>query len=302
MTDSEPRCASPSIPTLDSPLPWYCPLCDQGQSPLFWVDGGAVCEQGHRFDLAKEGYLNLLPVQHRHSKAPGDSAEMVRGRQAFLASGAYEPLVDRLWQVIEPLIARHTSELPNPANLTALDCGCGEGYYVSHFQKQAQSVDVSLQWLGLDISKLAVKKAAKQLPKGQTAVASSFYIPLADASLDFVTRVFAPADLSEIQRVIRSKGWFLDVAPGPKHLLELKQYVYAEAREHALPPIWEGWQLAQEIPLRFEMTLTQADLVNHLLLMTPFHWKISADNREKLLSQEQWRITADFCIRLYQKP
>lgn len=279
-----------------SVLPWGCPLCPQDAPSLRLVDGGAACEQGHRFDFAKEGYLNLLPVQQRHSKAPGDNADMVRGRQAFLASGAYEPLVDCLWQQLQTTVfARSASPVQ------ALDCGCGEGYYLSYWRKKAEQSGQHIQWLGLDISKLAVKKAAKQLPKGQTAVASSFHIPLKNESLDVITRIFAPADLSELRRVVKSEGWFLDVAPGPRHLFELKQAVYAEVREHQLPPLWDGWRLEQETPIQYEFTFDRADQVEQLLLMTPFHWKISTENREKLLSQKQWRITADFCIRLYQK-
>ena len=66
-----------------------CPLCG---GPLSEVPAGLRCPRGHSFDRAKEGYVNLLPVGQKHSKAPGDDKAMVAARRAFLDGGWYAPL------------------------------------------------------------------------------------------------------------------------------------------------------------------------------------------------------------------
>lgn len=70
-----------------------CPLCS---AALGEVDNGVACPAGHRFDRARQGYLNLLPVQHKKSLDPGDNAAMVEARRQFLGAGHYAPLARRL--------------------------------------------------------------------------------------------------------------------------------------------------------------------------------------------------------------
>ena len=70
-------------------MSYSCPLC---HAPLSRSDNHYSCPQRHQFDLAKEGYVNLLPVQFKRSRDPGDSAEMMQARRAFLDAGHYRPL------------------------------------------------------------------------------------------------------------------------------------------------------------------------------------------------------------------
>ena len=81
-------------------MSFSCPLCHQ---PLAHVNNSFICPQRHQFDVAKEGYVNLLPVQHKRSRDPGDSAEMMQARRAFLDAGHYQPLRDA---IVEQLSAR----------------------------------------------------------------------------------------------------------------------------------------------------------------------------------------------------
>ena len=95
---------------------WMCPHCAQ---PLEARESGLSCVNGHRFDRAREGYVNLLPVQHKRSKNPGDNSEMVRGRRALHQAQLYRPLAE----VLCDLVATCTDAS------RLLDIGCGEGYY-----------------------------------------------------------------------------------------------------------------------------------------------------------------------------
>lgn len=97
-------------------MSFSCPLCHQ---PLAHVNNSFICPQRHQFDVAKEGYVNLLPVQHKRSRDPGDSAEMMQARRAFLDAGHYQPLRDA---IVEQLSARLDASATS-----ILDIGCGKG-------------------------------------------------------------------------------------------------------------------------------------------------------------------------------
>ena len=90
----------------------FCPICGK---PLRKTDRALVCEDRHSFDIARQGYVNLLPVQQKHSKNPGDTREQVLSRRAFLEAGYYAPICDAL---IDAAKALH---LTGPI----LDVGCG---------------------------------------------------------------------------------------------------------------------------------------------------------------------------------
>lgn len=103
-------------------MSFSCPLC---HAPLTRAEKTFICPQGHQFDRAKEGYVNLLPVQHKRSRDPGDSAEMMQARRAFLDAGHYQPLRDAVVALLRQYLTEGASAM--------LDIGCGEGYYTATF-------------------------------------------------------------------------------------------------------------------------------------------------------------------------
>ncbi|MBW6453984.1 MAG: hypothetical protein K0A92_09425, partial [Methyloprofundus sp.] len=111
-------------------MPYICPIC---QTPLVNIlpAQSYECVNNHRFDIAKEGYINLLPAQHKKSKEPGDSKEMMRARRNFLEAGFYQPLA----QAISSIIDQYLADTPK---LHILDMGCGEGYYSRQSERLAQ--------------------------------------------------------------------------------------------------------------------------------------------------------------------
>ncbi|NYY73340.1 23S rRNA methyltransferase [Escherichia coli] len=130
-------------------MSFSCPLCHQ---PLC-VKNSYICPQRHQFDMAKEGYVNLLPVQHKRSRDPGDSAEMMQARRAFLDAGHYQPLRDAI-------VAQLRERLDEKAT-AVLDIGCGEGYTHTHLLMRCPKSPR----LALDVSKVAIKAAAKRYPQ-----------------------------------------------------------------------------------------------------------------------------------------
>ena len=159
-----------------------CPLCS---APLSRGEPGYLCPSGHCFDVAAAGYTHLLPANRKHSKNPGDDKAMVAARSAFLDRGYYAPLRDALCA----RAAKECKALPSPA---LLDSGCGEGYYTAGLYQALTAAGCAPKIAGVDISKFALRRAAKRLPQGEFAVASVYHLPLADESVDALVNVFSP--------------------------------------------------------------------------------------------------------------
>lgn len=264
-----------------------CPLC---QHSLAYDAQGACCSQGHRFDRARQGYLNLLPVQHKNSRAPGDNPAMVEARRRFLQAGHYAPLAQRLAQ----LAASHAPQ-------QWLDIGCGEGYYTAQLAEQLPEAD----GYALDISREAVKRAAARgrsrslrdaaLPTSMSVaaltwlVASMARVPLSDASCDLLASVFSPLDWQEALRLLRPGGGLLRMGPTRAHLMELRQKLYDEVRDYddqkhleLIPP---GMHLAHSETLSFPLLLADAQARADLLAMTPHGWRASAERRAAVIAE-----------------
>ncbi|WP_263141495.1 putative RNA methyltransferase [Pseudomonas sp. RIT-PI-AD] len=246
-----------------------CPLCS---APLQAADNGVGCPLGHRFDRARQGYLNLLPVQHKNSRDPGDNQAMVEARRRFLDGGHYAPLAARLAE----LAARRQPD-------RWLDIGCGEGYYTTRL---AQALPAA-EGYALDISREAVKRACRRAPDVEWLVASMARVPLADASCGLLASVFSPLDWQEARRLLTPGGGLLRMGPTRRHLLELRGRLYDEIRDYDdrkhLALIPEGMQAVHGEELEFRLTLGDAQARADLLAMTPHGWRASAERRAAVI-------------------
>ncbi|HED3065395.1 TPA: 23S rRNA (guanine(745)-N(1))-methyltransferase [Kluyvera ascorbata] len=262
-------------------MSYSCPLC---HAPLARSGNSYLCPQRHQFDRAKEGYVNLLPVQHKRSRDPGDSAEMMQARRAFLDAGHYQPLRDAVSAKLRAIKPEHL-----------LDIGCGEGYYTHAFADEAQ-----VTW-GLDVSKTAIRYGAKRYPQVDFCVASSQRLPFADNSMDAVVRIYAPCNPQELKRVVKPGGWVITVTPGARHLVELKGLIYNEVQLHAPhSEVLDGFTLQSHDALAYPMQLTGQEAVT-LLQMTPFAWRAKPEVWEKLAEQTQFACQTDFAIHAWQR-
>lgn len=270
-------------------MSYQCPLCHQ---LLTQQDKTWKCANNHQFDQAKEGYVNLMPAHHKSSKNPGDNKEMMQARRLFLDAGHYAPMRQ---QVIEKL----EQHLPDNAE-HLLDIGCGEGYYTSGFAA-ALAEHPALEVHGLDISKVAVRYAAKRYPTCHFCVASSHRLPFADRSLDGMVRIYAPCKAEELKRTIKLGGIIVTVTPAARHLYQLKELIYDGVRLHDMEPeIIDGFELIDQSQLHYDMTLNGEE-ATALMQMTPFAWKTSDSIWQQLAASEQFRCEADFAIRVYQR-
>ncbi|MGO2089341.1 MAG: 23S rRNA (guanine(745)-N(1))-methyltransferase [Oceanisphaera sp.] len=273
-------------------MSYQCPLCHHALIPSA---SGLQCEHNHQFDRAKEGYVNLMPVQHKRSKEPGDNADMIQARRRFLASEHYHTMRE----AVAELCLTYTENTPRQL----LDIGCGEGYYTAYISEQLSAQASHSTCYGLDISKVAIRYAAKRYTSQhmQFCVASSQRLPFADHSLNAVVRIYAPCEAPELARVLADKGVVITVTPAARHLYQLREQVYTEVQLHdESAEQLAGFELIASSKLSYLMSLT-GEQADDLLQMTPFAWKASQALRDSIKKRSQFNCEADFMIRVYQK-
>lgn len=259
-----------------------CPVCGAALEP----QGAAWrCVQGHCFDVARQGYVNLLTVTQKHSRHPGDTREMVAARRAFLDAGWYAPIAKTLADLVRRFC---------PETASVLDAGCGEGYYLS------QLGWVPERW-GIDISRDAVRYAAVRDRSAHWLTATAAHLPFADGGFDCVLSMFALTAGAEFARVLRPGGIFVQVLAGQNHLPGLKSIIYPAhvEKEKMLHPALPGFGLLHTQTLRFSFSLPDAQSVHDLLYMTPHVWRITKRGAEALAQTAQLTDTAEVIFNIY---
>lgn len=259
-----------------------CPLCHE---LLVENIQGLACANFHQFDRAREGYFHLLPVQNKNSRDPGDGKLQLQARRHFLRAEFFAPLKHKL----QSLLPENTSCL--------LDIGCGEGYFTAAFAEVLPNAEI----YGLDISKVGIQLAAKAALEKKLiyTVASSVDLPFADASMDVITRIYAPSKEEELRRVLKPNGLLVIVTPGERHLLNLRQQIYAQVRPHPTPQVPQGFVVVAEHNVQSELCLPAGEFADALLTMTPFAWRMTAALREQIIA-EGLSDTLHFTVSLYQ--
>lgn len=257
-----------------------CPLCHNTLNNQL---KSVSCTNHHCFDKAKQGYLNLLPVQYRNSLTPGDNLEMVMARRNFLKAGHYAPLAKRFTELVK---------LYTPYNW--LDVGCGEGYYTYQLM---QALPQSFGY-ALDISKEAIKQACKLTKQINWLVASMAHIPLANQSCDLITAIFSPFNWQEGLRLLRSNGSILRLGPTKNHLIELREKLYDQVHPYEddkhLLQVPHELKLDFTDTLSFTLTLNDSQDRKNLIAMTPHGWRANKNKRELVIANP---LTVTIAVR-----
>lgn len=262
-----------------------CPIC---KSPLNRSEKTYRCENNHSYDVAKEGYVNLLPVQKKNSKNPGDNKEMIIARRSFLESGHYNPLVDQIIATID-----------HKENTTLLDAGCGEGYYTGQIANRLKEINI----LGFDISKEAIKKAAKKYKNDFFFIAGMTEIPILEKTIHTYLTIFAPVNATEINRVLANNGQVIIVSAGPNHMREIAEEIYESYIPHdynPVPVLASHFDLKNKETVTFTITLKDKYEIKSMLQMTPYYWSSDEETMKHILSKEI-TITCDFQIHEFER-
>ena len=263
---------------------FLCPHCRQRLAPK---ERALVCPKGHSFDLATEGYVNLAVSK---SGASGDNPAMCRGRHEFLSTGAYAPLADAV-----------ACEMIKHGVTSVCDAGCGEGFYLRSLRQALPNATL----VGLDLAKTSIKLAARA-EKGKEnpiayAVAGIFDMPLPNGAFDAVLSVFAPVPEAEAYRILKPNGLLFVAHPGRRHLMGLKRLLYEKPYENEEKVFaFSGFEKLYDIRSAYSITAEGKQIAN-LFLMTPYFWKTSRNDTEKLSSVPSLVTEVDFLLSVYQK-
>lgn len=267
-----------------------CPVC--GSAMGVTADGkSAVCsgenpkKKRHTFDFSSDGYLSF-------GVTGGDSKEAVAARRAFLSTRAYELAALPIRSFVKQLV---------PDCKLLIDAGCGEGYYTSMLS------EVSENTVGFDLSKFACAAGAKQAKRdGRSgllyATASVFELPIKDGCADAVTNIFAPCVEEEYKRILKPGGYLFVVGAGKEHLMGLKKAIYDDVYENGeradLP---KNMEKVDCVSAHYSRKICGKENIAALFSMTPYYWRTSEGDKEKLASLEELVTDIDFEINIYKK-
>lgn len=239
-----------------------CPVC--GDS-LADVDGSARCADGHAFDYARSGYLNLN-LQSGHRTRVGDTAEMVRARAELLATGHYDRLAEAVAEAVGPT-----------GNVVA-EIGSGTGRYLATaVGRMRERGGGSACAFGFDLSKPAVDHAARRHPGLRFVVADvEASIPLRDSVADVVLSVFAPRPGPELARVLRPGGELVAAFAAPRHLERLRDRlalmgVREQKLEELTTRLGPWFEPVSAEPVQYEVELAPDD-ARRVVAMGPNAW------------------------------
>lgn len=264
---------------------FLCPVCGE---KLIEYEKNASCPNRHSFDKAKSGYINLLP-NNLPAGNHGDNKLMIKARHDFLEKGYYLPLREKLCSAIKERAGENT---------VLLDAGCGEGWYTKGIFDALESAEI----LAVDISKDAMKIAAKREKRIKCAAASVFHLPVESESVDICLSVFSPLCENEFQRVIKKGGYFVYVIPAENHLWSLKKAVYDEPYKNAVKPYeMESFIFEEKVIVEGMLYMQSNEDVENLFKMTPYYYKTSEKDAQKLLNSTLKEIEYSFEILIFKK-
>ena len=310
-----------------------CPVCGASLSR----EGGSLyCSGGrrHTYDIAKEGYVNLLPPGRAKNAKTGDGADMVRAREEFLAGGGYDRYSREAAEFAAGFLggaALSGEAVPSDErcsgdgrSLTGTVSVVGDtsptGEAVPKIEEGIQArgeyhravtvvgdtsptgeVVPKIEILGVDASKYGVQTAAKRYVKNGYfdprvepcfVAGNIFHLPVADASADVFTSLFAPLPDDEVRRVLKPDGILLICAAGGDHLCEMRRVLY----DNPVPSgggatVPEGFEVAGETIIEYPLELTSHDEIMALFTMTPFYHNAPAEGRERLEALDSLTVT-----------
>ncbi len=283
-----------------------CPTCG---GALTRDSGILRCENGHCMDIAREGYVNLLPPGKGKNAKTGDERDMLRARRDFLSGGYYAPVSTTIGSLLPRFL---------PAGDVVLcDSGCGEGWHTLQFTGVLSQVnpDREILTIGFDASKYGAAsgmKTARQ--QGLDGVlgdekpiqvfffpANLFHLPVTDHTVSAVVSMFAPIAAAENSRVLRDDGILVVASSGRDHLKELRELLYEDVTYTDKTPVVDGFSLCHHETVRYTTTLPDKDTIYRLFTMTPFYYRTTEAGRERLLSVKKLTVTVETELWIFAK-
>lgn len=287
-----------------------CPTCG---GRLCREGGSIVCESHHTFDVARSGYVNLLPPGKEKNSHTGDERKMIAARSDFLARGHYAKISSSL----ASLIPTDCTDEP----FVLCDMGSGEGHHTLNIVRTlASASERGIIAIGADASKYGAECASKLarkeglMPSGGIGAecdlrvqayfvpANIFHLPVRDASLDACVSMFAPIAWDEVRRTLKDGGVLAVASSGAEHLMEMRRIIYDEVREADFTPTAaEGFEKISEESLTYPVCLSSPKEIEDLFMMTPFYYRTAEEGRARLLALDSLEVTVNVKITMFRK-
>ncbi len=262
-----------------------CPICSER---IVKQDKSYICKNNHCFDIAKEGYVNLLTGKHKDGSLIGDNKDMALSRKQFLEKGYFDSLLNAITEYIKA---------SGKAEGAIADICCGEGYYGHKIRSE-----LNCELCGFDISKEMIRLASKRKNNITYFVANLARIPLESKSVDLAFHLFAPFHEKELSRILKDNGIIITVVSGENHLFELKELLYdTPYKNDEKPPLTESLKLAKKIKISDKVLLESAEDIDALFKMTPYYYHTSDKDKMKLADIKELSITTEFVIYIFSK-
>ncbi|ALE06015.1 SAM-dependent methyltransferase [Arthrobacter sp. ERGS1:01] len=279
-----------------------CPVCGLEFMETLPGETALACIDGHSFDIARQGYANLLTGHG--TKFAQDTAEMVAARDDFLDAGHYQPLANALSDITGAVL---DAAQPTGRRLI-LDAGTGTGYYLQQvLARLGDGGRLGIDSVGLDISKFALRRAARRNPGTANLVWDLWRpLPVAAGRADVVFVIFAPRNAAEFARVLKQSGRLVVVTPRPEHLAEIARPAgmlgIQPEKDAALAGALAGhFELVESLDESIALSLAPQD-VRNVALMGPagHHLDAAALSRSVDGLPERSAATAAFRISVFR--
>ncbi|RKZ82810.1 MAG: hypothetical protein DRR19_20065 [Candidatus Parabeggiatoa sp. nov. 1] len=272
-----------------------CPVCN---TPLQKHPKSYNCKNGHNFDIAKQGYLNLLQSNKKRSTDPGDNRHMINARRHFLEQGYYQPISNLLNERLSSHISHFTNDFP----LQIVEVGSGDGYYINRL-RETNDYCHDGNCYGVDISKEAAKIAATKYQNITFVVASAVELPFINNSVDVLISLFSPFYEESAKKVLAKPGIIIQAVPLTNHLLELRQVLYKEVNiNHTAKNILtqaKYFKLEETKILNHSIHLSDQASIQDIFSMTPHYWRTSPERKRELSLLQQLDVTLEIEFRIY---
>jgi len=274
-----------------------CPAC---KTTLYEEDTRFQCAQNHSFDKSRNGYVNLLLSNMKHSKDPGDNKVMVKARDYFLTQGHYAAISNLLNSQVNELLGANESESH------IADLGCGNGYYLKNLKHTLDTNQRNnIHYWGVDIAKDAIHIASKEAKDIHWIVSSIAHLPFASTTLNSIISLFSPIHFDEFSRVLNEDGYLFVIYPATHHLYELRNILFSDIKEinpeRILKDSRQHFNVINQIPLKYSISLnSNSDIVN-LFKMTPYFWRCTPEKKQHVLELANFELTIDIILWVLKK-
>jgi SAM-dependent methyltransferase len=272
-----------------------CPVCG---SQFTLQQTALLCAKSHAFDIAREGYVNLL-----RKKLPGDTKEMLLARRSFFDQSYYQPVSD----TINTLVATYAPP-ESSSNVHILDAGCGEGYYLDRLRTYLTGGPGWEQplCLGIDISKDGIRLAAKRYSESLFLVANlKERLVLQDATIQVMLNIFAPRNTEEYARVLAPGAMMLVVIPGPAHLHQIRASMHLlnieeNKQQNIVEQFSAHFLLLTTRTITYTLCLHQPEIA-WLVMMTPNYWHLSTESRAAIEQLKEVVVTVEITLLVFRR-